>query len=114
METLQHIEPVKSEVQDIQAPDAVTTHTEDIAYLQLKGFFGVETGNQDTIRQIYDFIDGGRNLDIASIMWEIKNLESRIGVPPLGMSRLQHLTNYIKIESQIRSLQKQQLAYGTK
>lgn len=93
-------------------PDDLTGRAEDLTFLQLKDFFGVEgTDSRETILDIARLVDGGKGLDIVDIMWEIKNLEGRIGAPPLGMSRLQHLYNFVKIDSQISKLRKQQEAY---
>ena len=49
--------------------------------------------------------------DDVDLLWEIKSLENRIGTPPLGMSRLQHVYNFMRINSQITSLERERDLY---
>ena len=57
-------------------------------------------------------IMGGDSTDPVDFLMNVKNIENRIGAPPLGVSRLQHVYNFIRIEGQIGALRKEQLAYG--
>jgi hypothetical protein len=108
METLQR-EQEKPDI-DVAAPTELTGNVH-VEFIQLRDFLGADEADKNVVTDIYKMIDGGRGLDITDILWGINNVESKIGTPPLGVSRIQHLYNYLMIEEQINGLRKKQMAY---
>ncbi len=83
----------------------------DITEMKMKGYFGA---NNPTTEESKFLSEIARNLgtgDDVDLLWEIKNLENRIGTPPLGMSRLQHVYNFMRINSQIQGLERERDLY---
>ena len=86
-----------------------------VARIKAQEFFGVQTPNQvesDILNDMVRLLDGD-NKDPIDFLWEIKNLENRIGTPPLGVSRMQHIHNFVKLNSQINKLERERDLYGT-
>ena len=85
----------------------------DIHAVKLQGFFGIanpDTAESTNLSEITRMLDGNSK-DAVDFLWEIKNVENRIGTPPLGVSRRQHIFNFIKINSQIKGLEKERDLY---
>jgi len=81
--------------------------------MKLEGFFGIQNPNgeeQKALGEITRLLDGN-NMDVVDFLWEIKHTENRIGTPPLGTSRLQHVYNFIKINAQITDLERERDLY---
>lgn len=86
-----------------------------IAKIKLEGFFGnnsLSQQDQQNIGELVRILDGD-NKDPVDFLWEINQIEGRIGMPPLGVSRIQHLYNYVRLSSQINKLEKERAAYGS-
>ena len=109
------IKPVEVESKpEYNNPEATEGSTPSVAKIKLESFFGLHNPNQieaDSLSEIVRILDGD-NKDPIDFLWEIKQIESRIGTPPLGVSRIQHLRNFISIHSQMNRLQKQLDVYG--
>lgn len=86
----------------------------DVASQQLAGYFSINNPSGTDAEQIAEIgrILGFSMENPAQLLWQMRNLESRIGAPQLGMSRLQHVYNYIKLDSQIRDLENLRASYG--
>jgi len=85
----------------------------DIHAMKLEGFFGIQNPSSEEQKSLSEMtrLLNGNNMDVVDFLWEVKNVENRIGTPPLGMSRLQHTYNFIKINSQILDLEKERNLY---
>lgn len=78
-------------------------------YLRLQGYLGVDnpdSAQKDKLNYIYDNIASTEDTE-AALLWKINQLESRIGVPPLGVSRVDHIMGFLKLHSQMQTLQAQ-------
>ena len=110
------IEPIapQEETPETPAPTEVADQAADLNRMKMEGFFGVQNPNGQESQYISELsrMLGVGQRDIVDVLWDIKQTEHRIGTPPLGMSRLQHLYNYIKINSQITSLEKERDLYA--
>lgn len=60
------------------------------------------------LSEIADFFrEEGKDLLQADLLWKLRSLENRLGVPSLGEKRIDKIYRYIKLQSQIDSLSKQ-------
>ena len=92
--------------------DGGITGGKDINYLQLQNFFGVEApdGSEiDTMNDIYSMLEGSSET-FTDMLLAIRNIEMKMGAPNLGVSRISHLHQYLKIDATISNLEKQKLA----
>jgi len=83
-----------------------------INQLQVQSYFGIQEGTEEQ-KVLVDLmrILNGESKEIGDLLWEIKSLESRLGTPPLGMSRLRHLFNYVKVNTELKKLEKERDSY---
>ena len=109
LEPVTHAEPTPN----VPVASEQTGMAGDIHAVQLQGFFGIanpDTAESTNLSEITRMLEGNSK-DAVDFLWEIKNVENRIGTPPLGVSRLQHIFNFIKIDSQIKGLEKEKNLY---
>lgn len=89
--------------------------SDDYMHYRLYSFFNLE--NRDSISQkkneqvkaIHDWarVKSGSN-DADKISNELLHLEQRLGTPSIGVSRLNHLYQYVRINSKVKDLEEQQ------
>lgn len=86
----------------------------DVGSQQLTGYFELHSPNQEETNMISDLSQMlGFNIDDPTeMLWKVRNIENRIGAPKIGTSRLQHLYNFVKLDSHIKGLEAQRDAYG--
>lgn len=80
--------------------------------ISVYGFFDLDVGKaSDTektrLKDIYDWAMS-ENKSIGDGMQRIRSLETQLGQPPIGTTRLNKLWNWIKISRQIDDLRKRQ------
>ena len=111
MDTLEPRET--KEVVDAPAQSEHVGSSTDTLDLKLSGYFNIPypTGSEKQILAEMKQIFGGG--DETEVLWNIKNVENRVGNPPVGTSRLQHVYNFAKLNSQIGELEKQRDIYVT-
>jgi len=93
------------------APDELSGKLAEIGKIQIQGFFGLtemSPAESKMLDEMSMLMDGKQD---AELLWEIRNIENRIGAPQLGMSRLQHVYNYLTIQRQINQLEHKRNAY---
>lgn len=78
----------------------------------LAGFLGVGLDTTETdkavLQSIVDYFKADtKELLPADLLAKVRSLEGRLGVPGLGERRLDKIYRYIKLQSQINSLEKQ-------
>jgi hypothetical protein len=86
--------------------------------ISLYNFFDIDLGHADDtqksrLKDIYDWAMS-ENKTLGDGMLRIRSLETRLGQPPIGMSRINKLWNFIKIEHQMSDLRKRQEALENK
>lgn len=86
----------------------------DVIGMKIAGYFdlGSQTNDEKQIIQDLKRIFNADQRDIVDVLWEIKNIENRIGTPPVGTSRIKHVHNFAKLNSQIKSLEQERNLYG--
>lgn len=80
----------------------------DLDIFAMKQFFGVEyteSAHDERLMAIRDFLAGGRPTSKALMQQTLMKLERKIGVPQHGLSRVDHVYNYIKTIQQIEELE---------
>lgn len=104
------IEPVEQkEIPDTPTPDTNLLPSESPMFASIQGLFGIQSPSsqeKDMLNTIYEALRTDDNTE-ASMLWKIKQVESRIGLPPIGVSRLTHLFNYIRMSSHLAKAQAQ-------
>lgn len=111
MERLINSTETQTEIPDGISPDELSAKLAEVSKIQIQGFFGLSDmtpAESKMLNEMSSLLEGKQD---AELLWEIKNIENRIGVPPLGMSRIQHVYNYLSIQRQINQLEHKRDAY---
>lgn len=111
MERLTNTPEVVAVVPDGMTPDELSGKLAEVSKIQIQSFFGLtemSPAESKMLSEMSTLLDGKQDADL---LWEIRNIENRIGTPPLGMSRLQHVYNYLTIQKQITQLESKRNAY---
>jgi hypothetical protein len=87
----------------------------ELRALQLSGYFGthfedMKGTEKNMLNTVLDWV-GPETQDHVDVLWKVKSLENRLGVPPLGQSRLFHLYQFIKLENASQDLDRQKEAF---
>lgn len=80
-----------------------------IDYPQLTEYFNVESpsdAQKDKIATIFEYFADEAN-SLGDLMYKMRILESRLGSPAIGESRLQKMYNYVRITNDIKDKEKQ-------
>lgn len=111
MEKLEPVTPHESP--EVELSDVRVMPARDANFVSLKGFFGLDnpsTDEIDALNFIYDFFES-RADSMGDMLIQIRQIEGRVGVAPLGVNRAAHLKNYLKTLKGIEDLNKQRIAY---
>lgn len=96
---------------DVPAPDELAGKLAEISKIQIQSFFGINEMSPAESKMLSEMSTLMEGKQDADLLWEIRNIENRIGTPPLGMSRLQHVYNYLTIQRQINQLEHKRNAF---
>lgn len=70
----------------------------------LAGFFHMDDGD-GRLQEIVDYFkETGKELMETDLLWKIRALETKLGLPTLGEKRIDKIHRYIKLQSQIDNL----------
>ena len=75
-----------------------------INLIKLQDFFGLWAPTfkeKELLNNIYTFFNKQNFKDLNDVYKEINKVEQKIGTPPLGLTRMGHIWNYLKVLSQI-------------
>jgi hypothetical protein len=100
-------EPQRDEAETVKSDDAVFS---DLNMQSLKGFFGVDepsTSEQKMLADIYRYVSGDSGTDMASILSYLHGLKGKLGITPIGVTRIQHTYQYLKVLAGIRELEEE-------
>lgn len=78
-------------------------------FAQIQSFFGItnaDSTQRQMLNEIYEALRTDDNTE-AGMLWKIKQVESRIGLPPLGVNRVTHLHGFLKLQRQLNTLEAQ-------
>lgn len=81
----------------------------DSNYIRLQGYLGVDnldSTQKDKLNYIYNSITDGDETE-AALLWKLSMIENKIGTPPLGVNRVDHLIGFLKLSAQLDTLQAQ-------
>lgn len=96
--------------------DSIETTEPSMTFLN--DWFGLTTSdkmsldNQDKVRYIYDFMkDKLKTTEQFPMYLYLRDVSYKLGAPPMGMGKLQHIYQYIKLQNQrqILELKEQEL-----
>lgn len=111
MERLINNPPTETVITDVEQAEILAGKLAEVSKIQLQGFFGLSDlapSEAKMLSELSTLFDGKQD---AELLWEIRNIENRIGTPPFGMGRLQHLYNYMSIQRQINQLEHKRNAF---
>ena len=70
--------------------------------------FNLTNGDNQQLTEIYDFLRGDTpEMTQLELLSKLRTLEQQLGIPSLGERRLDKVHRYVKIQSQIRGLERQ-------
>lgn len=96
------IKPSQPE-QRIETPPTGSLSTDDLT--PLSGYFGSSSvEDKDQLNFIYQFFSGAGVKTMPEMLLSIKQIETRLGVAPMGKSRVNQLYEYLKIQQDISRL----------
>lgn len=86
----------------------------DVASQQLNSYFDINSPNSEEANMISELSNMlGFNIDDpAEMLWKVRSIETRLGTPKIGTSRLQHVYNYLALDAHIKGLEAKRDAYG--
>ena len=91
--------------------------TDSVLHLSLKDQFNIDTPTKEEDKMLRDIWHYGQGLakggEINDVIWEIMHLNSTLGAPRLGESRLARLHRYAKLRTQERTIQNELKQLGT-
>ena len=111
MERLVNTPEVSTVVPDGMTPDELSGKLAEVSKIQIQSFFGLNEMTPAESKMLSEMSTLLGDKQDADLLWEIRNIENRIGAPQLGMSRLQHVYNYLTIQKQITQLESKRNAY---
>lgn len=91
----------------------IVNSSQDLNFISLQGFLGINnptTEEKDGMNYIIEFFSQNGAKNMSDILLSIKGIENRLGITPIGQSRISALKNYLKISSTIAELKRQQEA----
>ena len=94
-----------------QSADQTFTFEKIMALQPLAEHFGENVQDmdvQETLRGLLTYIPNAT--DISSLQF-VRQLESRLSPPPMGVSRLSRISNYLKVRGQINRLRSEAETY---
>ena len=74
--------------------------------VQLQSFFYIDnpsSEDMDKLQKIWDFFDGK---DEVEKLYQVKQLENRLGTPNIGETRFSKIYEYVKLTNQIKDMEK--------
>lgn len=74
--------------------------------VQLQSFFHIENPSKEEMQQletVWDFFDGKTEVEK---LYQVKQLENRLGTPNIGETRFSKVYEYVKLTRQIRDMEK--------
>lgn len=103
------------QVEDLpEAPQSVSPVAEargDIAHLAIANRFNIDTPDKQEegkLSEIWAFAKAqSKSEDIQDVIWEVMHLESMLGSPRLGESRLDRIYKYCKLRRQEAQIQQE-------
>ena len=84
--------------------------TKDTNFLSLKGFFNIDDPSlveEEALNWIYEQFDKMGAVNMAEVLWGLKEIERKMGIGTIGESRVISVRNYLKINAQIADLESQ-------
>ena len=85
-----------------------------VAKMRLGEYLGINAPSEQQDKMMDEMVrvlDGDAH-DPIDFLWQLKQLENRIGTPPLGVTRMQHLYNFVKLNAQMSNIRKEMEIYG--
>ena len=82
-------------------------------YPHLQGYFGLDhatTADRAQLQAVWDYFAAESDNE-ADILYKLRQMENRLAQPPLGVSRLSHLNDYIHVLSNVRLAERAQDQY---
>jgi len=89
---------------------------EDNSYIELYSFLGADDSDKandkynNKLKEVYEFAKE-KDQDKAELLWKIRSIEQKLSEPPIGMSRIDHLYNYVKAQKAAESAMKEAEVY---
>lgn len=74
--------------------------------VQLQSYFHISSPSpeeQEQIKTVWDFFDGK---DEVERLYQVKQLENRLGQPNIGETRFSKVYEYVKLTNQIKQIEK--------
>lgn len=103
---MDRIEPAAGNEQELVDGESIFPQ-KDTNVLALKGYFGIEhptTAQEQKLVQLYELVTGGELHDMAQVLLFLRHTENKLGMTPLGTSRLDHVFQYLNIVGKIQDM----------
>jgi hypothetical protein len=100
------IKPAEPTQQQPEGEHTGAINTADTNTIALQGYFGgtPSVEEKDQLGFIYKFFEANGARSMPDILLSIKQIESKLGVVPMGESRVTQVFKYLKIQQDIAKL----------
>jgi hypothetical protein len=103
------VEDIPNKPSNVSAEPASVPN--EVSHLSLKSRFNIDLPTKHEDKQLAEVWKYARNIakseDMQDIIWEVIHLESVLGAPRLGETRLNKLYTYIKLKRQEQQIQEE-------
>jgi hypothetical protein len=103
---MDRIEPVVQETHDPEQGGSIAPQR-DLNMLALKGYFGIEhptSTEEEKLSNIYQLVTGGEVHEMARVLLFLRHTENKLGMAPLGTSRLDNVLQYLTVQGKINEM----------
>jgi len=104
---MDRIEPEQPQQEASYNEEGSIQQQRNMNFLALKGYFGKENisaKEEDQLNTIYDLVTGGDMREMGGVLLFLRSVENKLGVAPLGESRISQVYNYLTVLGSIQDL----------
>lgn len=99
-------------IDSVNPMGALTSH--DLQLIPLKNFLDIDhpsTEDSSRLDWIYKFFQDQNTHSVTDMFLNIRHIESKLGMAPVGETRLSRLYNYLKLTKQLSELEQLRNSY---
>jgi len=110
----QEIETILDKQSNINSASPLEWEKYDPIYHSVTNYFGLKMEDFSRFQSKIDVIkswaeESAKSKERVDLLWAIRNLENRLGTPPMGERRINHIYRWIRLETAKGRLAKEQL-----
>lgn len=103
---MDRIQPEIHETQELTQGESAFSQSE-LNVAALKSYFSIDnptSSEVEKLNKVYELVSGEEVHDMTSVLLFLRDTENKLGMAPLGTSRLSHLLQYLTVQAQIQKM----------